>query len=215
MTISHHPDVATLMSCAAGSQPESLAAVVASHISMCPQCAAEVQKLEQIGVALFDAIATAPVVREAPVVAARALEADEDGSGGRPAEPGDVPAPLVSLVGRSLDEIAWKWLGPGVWHYPIPLSRRAAGDLRLYKLAPGQAVPEHGHGGEELTLLLRGSYRDEMGEFRTGDVADLDDEVEHRPIADATAGCICLVAREKRARFKGLLARFVQLVTGI
>src|SRR3989337_2461423 len=105
MTIAHPPDVATLMSCAAGSEPEALAAVVASHISMCPRCAAEVQKLEQIGGALFDAIGTAPVVREAPVVAARASEADRDGSEARPGEPGDVPAPLVSLVGRSLDEI--------------------------------------------------------------------------------------------------------------
>jgi putative transcriptional regulator len=213
MTITHHPDIATLMSCAAGSQPEALAAVIAAHISMCPRCASEVGKLAEIGATLFDDIPPAPVACQAPVAAVRALEAESYSS--LPAPAGDVPAPLVACVGCSLDAISWKPLGAGVWHFPIPLSQHASGHLALVKIAPGRAVPEHGHGGEELTLLLRGSYHDEIGTFRVGDVADLDPDVEHRPIADETTGCICLIASEKKARFKGLLARMMQPLTGM
>jgi len=214
MTIRHHPDISTLISCAAGSQPEAMAAVVASHISMCPRCAAELGTMQEIGVALFDALPPAPVTRESPVLAARAGEAEIETIAHEPG-PGDVPAHLAPLVGSSLDQISWKPLAPGVWHYPVPLSKSAKGDLRLIKVAPGKKLPDHGHNGEELTLLLRGSYHDEFGTFRTGDVADLDDEAEHRPVADSNEGCICLIASEKKARFKGLIARIMQPFIGM
>lgn len=202
------------MSCAAGSQPEAVAAVMAAHISLCPQCAAELRMMEEVGAVLFEDVRPAPVSRPAPVMEARSREAE--GEVCRPARvSGDVPAPLVALVGPSLDGIPWKRLGPGVWHYPLPLSKGAKGDLRLLKVAPGKAMPDHGHGGTELTLMLKGSYHDKIGEFRRGDVADLDQDVEHQPVSDANDGCICLVASEGKARFKGFFARLVQPLTGM
>jgi putative transcriptional regulator len=214
MAIKHHPDIATLMSCAAGSQPEALAAVVACHISACPSCAAEVKRMAEIGVALFDKLAPAKMSEDAPVIAARAGEAISDDTS-RQTSSGDVPFPIADKVGDDLDRIPWKRIGAGLWHYPIPLSAGAAGDLRLIKVAPGIKLPEHGHTGEELTLLLRGSYHDEFGTFAAGDVADLDDEAEHRPVADEKTGCICLIASERKARFKGIFARLMQPFIGV
>ena len=43
--ISHHPDAATLMSYAAGSLPEPLAAVIAAHASGCTACQREMRIL--------------------------------------------------------------------------------------------------------------------------------------------------------------------------
>ena len=218
MTIKHHPDLSSLMSCAAGSQPEALAAVVSSHLAMCPECRREVGRMQEIGVALFDRLPPVAMEGSAPVSEARASEADT-GLAYRAAPGseagGDVPLPLTSILGTHLDQVPWKRLAPGVWHYPIVLSEGASGDLRLIKVAPGKKLPEHGHQGEEMTLLLRGSYSDELGTFRVGDVADLDDEVEHRPVADEVEGCICLVGVERPARFKGLFARLVQPILGV
>ena len=76
-------------------------------------------------------------------------------------------------------------------------------------------MPEHGHGGSELTLVLRGAYSDRTGTYRVGDVADLGDSIEHQPIADAKDGCICLIASDKKIRFKSVLARLVQPFTGL
>lgn len=215
MPITHHPSIATLMSCAAGSQPEAQAAVVASHVAMCPLCRRELKDLELIGAAMFDDMPSVAVKGEAPVPAARALEAETPASVPHVSVEGDVPYPLRAVLPAELGRIKWKRLAPGIWHHPIPLSKGARGDLRLIKVAPGIALPEHGHGGEELTLLLAGSYRDELGTFRRGDVADLDDEVEHRPVADAREGCVCLIATERKARFKGLIARIMQSWTGL
>lgn len=215
MTTKFHLDDATLMSCAAGSQPEALAAVVASHLAVCPQCSAHLRAFERIGAALFDDISPAPLASDPPIVALRASESENDIAAEPAKETADIPFPLRGKVGARLDDLHWKWLSPGIWHFPIPLSETASGDLRLLKVSPGHAMPEHGHGGSEITLILRGSYHDRLGTFRAGDVADLGDDVEHRPIADATEGCICLIATDRKAKFKGLFARLVQPLTGL
>ena len=127
----------------------------------------------------------------------------------------DVPLPLRDLIGPRLDDIRWRRLGMGVWHVPLPLSHAGESDLRLLRVSPGQAMPEHGHGGTELTLILRGAYSDRFGEYRPGDVADLDSDVDHRPIADSKLGCVCIIASEQRAHFKGFFGRIVQPLTGL
>ncbi len=216
MTITHHLDDATLLSFAAGSLPEALSAVVAAHIGVCSLCAREIRAMERIGASLLSSLKAEPLTKAAPVHAMLRGEADAPRSVQvRGGSDGEVPASLASIIGGGLDAIAWRRLAIGVWHYKLPLSAGAEGDLRLLKVGPGRRMPEHGHGGSELTLMLRGSYRDKVGEFRVGDVADLDDDIEHQPIAHAETGCICLVASDKAAKFKGLVPRLVQPLTGM
>jgi putative transcriptional regulator len=128
--------------------------------------------------------------------------------------PGEVPQPLARLIGASLDEVRWRWIGPGLWHRPLRIG--GAGSLQLLWGAPSARVPEHTHGGSELTLVLRGALIDETGHYGPGDVADLDEDIEHHaPAADAEAGCICVIANERPTRFRGLLARLMQPWHGI
>lgn len=210
-TITHHLDDATLMSFAAGSLPQALAAVVATHIAVCMQCARATETLDAVGAALFADLAGADLDRPAPIMA---LRRQEDAPAGAVATTGsaEVPAPLARLVGPDLDRVPWRRLALGVWHHRLPSGE---GDLRLIKVAAGRRMPEHGHGGAELTMMLRGSYSDVTGTYRPGDVADLDDDIEHAPIADPDTGCICLIASEKPAHFKGLIPRLVQPLTGM
>jgi putative transcriptional regulator len=204
MTITHHLDDATLMSFAAGSLSDALAAVAAAHVAMCPHCRRELGTLERIGGALVSALAPATLVRVQPAMpemmklppAPAAMAA------------GDVPAALTRLIGGNLDEVRWRWIGPGLRHRPLRTS--GGGSLQLIKAAPGATVPEHTHGGSEITLVLRGALIDDTGRYGPGDVADVDEEIEHTPVADAEAGCICVIANEQRTRFRGLLARLMQ-----
>jgi putative transcriptional regulator len=83
------------------------------------------------------------------------------------------------------------------------------------RVATGRGVPEHGHSGSEITLVLSGSYTDRFGRFQPGDVADLDPDVEHDLKVDSAQACICLVAVESPARFKGIIARLMQPFIGI
>ena len=81
-----------------------------------------------------------------------------------------------------------------VWDHPLPLA--GAGKLRLLKVAPGHRIPERGHGGAELTLALRGAFQDETGRYARGDVADLDETVEHQPLVTDAGGECILVGSE-------------------
>jgi putative transcriptional regulator len=209
MKITHHLDDATLMSCSAGSQPEALAAVVSSHLSVCPQCRGELKRHSLIGEVLFEALKPEPVTGEVPSAGARA------DSVSAAADDAELPEALKAALEGRFDDVPWRRAAPGVWHFPIELSPGAKGDLRLLKVAPGIKLPEHGHGGSELTLVLDGAYSDEFGTFRRGDVADLGDDVEHRPIADPEYGCICLAASDARPRFKGMFARLLQPLAGL
>jgi putative transcriptional regulator len=206
MTIRHHLDEATLMSFAAGALPAALAAAAAAHIAMCARCRREVAMLESVGEALVAELAPAALARpEAPDPGGVAATARVRRSG---VGDGEIPWPISQLVGGGLDSVKWRWLGPGVWHQPLPIS--GAGKLRLVKAAPRRAIPEHGHGGAELTLVLRGALRDVTGRYSRGDVADLDETIEHKPIAEPGAACICLVASERPEEFRGRILRHLQ-----
>ena len=218
MTIQHHPDIATLMSYAAGTLGEALGAVVASHLDLCRECRRETKRMAAIGGALIEVEAVAPLSPEAEsrAEAARQNAAIATGSpaGARVLVAG-LPRPLARRLGMPLADVAWKRLAPGAKYFPLPLSAGIEGDLRLLLIAPGVKMPEHGHGGTELTLVLKGSYRDEFGHYRAGDVEDVDSEAEHRPVIDSEAPCICLIASESKARFKGIVSRLMQPLTGM
>jgi putative transcriptional regulator len=61
---------------------------------------------------------------------------------------------------------------------------------------------------------LRGSFSDEVGRFCRGDVADLDDQIEHQPLVDSEEDCICLIATDAPLRFTTLFGKLVQPITG-
>lgn len=219
-TIRRHPDDATLLSYAAGALAEPLAAAVAAHVSVCSHCRREVGDMELLGATLLLAAAPARGLHAAPFVTERkAVVGAPRGNGTAKRRGGSsvdkLPAPIAETYGLTFESIPWKRLAPGVWHHRLPLSADSRGDLRLLKIGPGRRMPEHGHGGAELTLVIAGAYSDETGEYRPGDMQDVDDGVEHRPIADAEVGCVCIVASERPARFKGLIGRLMQPWTGM
>lgn len=209
MSITHHLDEATLMSFAAGSLPSTFAAVAAAHVAMCSRCRRDAAALERVGGALMAALPPAgldrrePVPPVAPPAGLRAAAVEPDG---------EMPRAIANLVGCSLDDVPWRWLGPGVWEHILPSTGNAK--LRLLKVAPRRNVPEHGHGGPELTLVLRGSFHDETGRYVRGDVSELDETVDHQPVTDAGGDCICLIASEQPEQFHGFAARQWQRLRG-
>ncbi|HEY7084898.1 MAG TPA: ChrR family anti-sigma-E factor [Hyphomicrobiaceae bacterium] len=208
MSITHHLDDATLMSFAAGALPAALSAVAAAHVAMCARCRSEVVALECVGAALLSALTDAHMERTEPETPSAADQPSAQQRREAAAAPIESPTPLARLLPGGLDAVRWRRLGFGIWHRRLAIE--GSGALGLLRVAAGRMVPEHGHGGAELTLVLRGSFHDTTGRYRTGDVADLDATVEHEPVADRGPDCICLVASETPARFRGLIARLMQ-----
>lgn len=214
MSVHHHLDNATLLRYASGDLDEAFSVVVASHLAMCETCRRAVHMAEDVGGGLLESMDENEMLPGAFDRLMQRLDTHEDRislhRGTSMDVESDVPAPLRRFVGQSLGNIDWKAISPGVRRHAISLPSAAQSSLYMLHIAPGKAVPEHGHGGAEMTLVLSGAYCDELGRFGPGDIADLDEHVEHRPKVEAGVPCICLVATEAPTRFKGFFSRLLQ-----
>ena len=123
------------------------------------------------------------------------------------------PEPLRTYI-EAAGGLRWRTLGRGAAQMIIPTGDETA-TLRLLKIPAGQPVPEHSHRGIELTLVLDGSFSDEVSTFARGDIEMADDSLMHQPKADAGKDCICLAVTEAPLRFKSRLLRLIQPMLGI
>lgn len=220
MKISHHLDDATILAFAAGTLGEAHGFVAATHVAYCRDCRSAVREAEELGGSLLLQQVEKPVTDACRSATLASLDAIKPASSMMSAKSGpkqsDVPAVLCNLLNNvPLEQLKWKAMGPGVASFQLELSKQNKTHLQLLKIASGRKLPEHGHGGEELTVVLRGSYSDHTGRYLSGDVADLDEEMEHQPVSDGEVECICLVATEAPTKFKSFWARLAQPFLGI
>ncbi len=214
----HHLDASTVVSYAAGALAVEVATVAATHLETCAHCRARVEEAERIGGQLIEHQQPAAVAadRFADLRAAMLQRLDDAPPAistptprSAPYEDDDrLPAPLHPYFGSSYRALKWRWMAPGVHCIRAPDTK--TGTLLLLKIGPGRSMPVHGHGGTELTQILRGAYHDALGQFAPGDVADLDSDVEHQPVTVPGATCICVSALDAPLRFPGWLARRLQ-----
>jgi putative transcriptional regulator len=212
MNVTHHPDISTLMAFSAGTLDGPYSTVIATHLAMSEGGRHTVRRMNAIGGALLEGEASAPLGTGALDRLMDAL-GDDQIKVTPPAEQDDVPAPLRRYLPDGLDAVRWKWTGPGV--ATADLDHDGQSRLMLLRVAAGRRVPEHSHGGQELTLILRGAYRDRFGVFARGDIADHDEDVEHQPIAEPGEDCVCLVAVDAKLSFRGRLMRALQPLFGL
>ena len=214
MTIIHHLDDATILAYAAGTLGEALSVAAACHVGMCSQCRAAVRKAEALGGEILDDLQSSAV---SDVCRAATLASLDGMPMAKPVSVrSDMPLPLQRLLkGQNFAQLRWRKKAPGVAIFELPLSKSAKGSLKLLSIASGMSMLEHGHGGEELTLVLQGAFKDKVGRFARGDIADLDQDTEHCPIIEEGETCICLYATEAPSHFKTFIGRLLQPFLGI
>jgi len=203
--ITHHIPDALLAAYAAGSLPQPYELVVAAHISLCLDCRAAYEAHQAVGGTILEATAVEGVSEDLKSSVLDLLD--------EPVMPtpnyqrsGIYPGPVMqALKGKPP---RWKSLGMGVRQSILSTGRN--GSARLLHIPPGQAVPDHSHNGLELTLVLQGSFSDETGRYGVGDLEVADQDLEHTPIADEGAPCICLAATDAPLKFNAFFPRLLQ-----
>jgi putative transcriptional regulator len=225
--IEHHISDELLLEYAAGSLGEAWSVAVATHLAMCPACRERLSLMENAGGMCLDAAGDMDTSdTENSSWSALLEKLDEVPRVGRPgatstarskvdaAPSRRVPEPLRSYLGSDVETLKWKPLGVGAYHFPIQTREKSA-SIRLLRIPAGKPVPEHSHGGRELTLVLRGSFHDGDMLFGPGDFEEADSSTQHQPIATPGEDCICLAVTDAPLRFKSLLVRLVQPLIGI
>ncbi|MFX0541607.1 ChrR family anti-sigma-E factor [Roseovarius sp. S4756] len=206
--IAHHLTDALLMAYSSGSLPEAFSLTVAAHVSLCDECRARLGAFDSVGGVLLEQ-SEAPQMADGSMAAALAAAKGMRASPAAPRRaPGILPAPLQDYVGGDLDAVKWRPVGMGVRQAILPTSGGAT--ARLLHIRAGAAVPDHGHRGTELTLVLQGAFMDESDRFARGDIEIATEDMQHTPIADIGDDCICLAATDAPLKFQSWIARAAQ-----
>jgi putative transcriptional regulator len=210
-SIKHHLTDDLIMAYSAGLLPEAVNLIVASHVSLCDHCRAAVGAQDAVGGAVFDQQTNDVEVSDACLQGAlariRGMSPDLLQSMVSVRTDPVAPAPLLDYIGGSLDEVKWRPVGMGVKQAILETSSDAT--ARLLYIPAGTAMPDHGHRGLELTLVLKGAFQDDEGYFGRGDIEIADSDLDHTPVADTSEDCICLAVTDAPLRLKGL-ARLAQ-----
>ncbi len=208
MTIKHHLSDSLLMAYSAGQLPEAFNLVAATHLSLCDECRAALGAFDAVGGAMVET-GDAADVSDTSLEATLALIAQQKPVADEAVRKiGIFPAPLADYVGGDLDAVKWRSLGMGVRQAILPTAKGAS--VRLLHIPAGQAMPDHGHRGMELTLVLQGAFSDGTGRYGRGDLDVETEKTQHTPVAEAGLPCICLSATDAPLRFTGFIPRMLQ-----
>lgn len=217
----HHLTDETLQDYASGVLNSSMETLIACHLTVCPVCRRNAILADAIGGLSFNDNPAAEMKASASDI----LALDKTVPKTHPtlpqqtsqpvvSQPG-VPRPLARLLPTTLDELPWKSFGPGLKQYNLGSKPRKEGAFKLLSLDPGSKMSKHKHAHRELTYIISGSYSDDIGHFKAGDIADLSAEHHHSPHVDSDVPCISLIATDAPVKFDSLFGKIVQPFVGI
>lgn len=215
--IKHHPSKELLAGFVGGNLPASIAIGVSIHCQMCEQCRNEVAAMtdkaadiefEQLNASVEDpATESFDAELEASVTHASASDskceadifADMFDSITADDEISEQPVQRSSMISvrgnkyelpKALNHVhISNWMNLGkLSRSSLNLDEGPIHSHLLYIDKDGE-VPAHTHKGYEITLLLEGSFEDELGEYHPGDFIEVDGRTTHQP--KTKSGCLC------------------------
>lgn len=211
MIIKHHLNEQLLMGYAAGILPEAFSLVIATQVSISDEARARLESYEAIGGGMLEDSDIEEISPNALDLIFKKIEKSKSTIKTKtPAMvEGIFPEPLKKYAGDELNSIKWKNIGRGVKQSILKTDKNAS--ARLLYIPAGTAMPNHGHNGLEMTLVLEGSFYDKNDHFKRGDIEIGDQELHHKPTASNDGPCICLIASDAPLKFKSILPRILQL----
>ena len=220
--IKHHPNAAILKDFVDGNLADSVSLIVSSHVELCEHCQKQVSMLTaQAADSVFESDTAGLKLSDSEMDAFLSDdgEFDFDAIDQITADLSQVVEVVVEAqqetvsnttftIPRALNSVARKdWLNLGkISRARLDFDDESHHTSLLHIDKDGQ-VPCHTHKGFEITLLLEGSFEDEMGVYNKGDFIWLDGEHTHQPATKE--GCVCLTVSSDALYFtKGVSQLF-------
>ncbi len=210
-----HPSDEVLELYANGSLSEGMNIFVEGHLHYCPKCREKVELFETVAGELLSEESVTTEINQSSyqsvlnkIIQNETKEPEEQAisiSGGV------MPKMINNLVGKTSDEIPWRFRLPGISDYQI--SNYDGEEISLLKAEPGAKIFQHTHDGEEATLVLAGALQDGKSILRAGDVSIVDENHTHNPSIIGNEPCICLIVMSGKVRFTGRFTRAFNLLT--
>ena len=211
-----HPPATMLEKFALGKLSTGLSVAVSAHVELCAVCRERTSALEaEATLAWLREPQPAPAPRAQPDYT-RMIESIVTAPQQR--EPGEsaiqvgeihmheysVTLPRV-LAKIAADGLVWKKLAGGINQAAVSLDGETQCEFIYMK--PGSQVPIHRHQGNEITLVLEGSFSDELGAYQPSDFVVRDRSHHHQPVSEE--GCLCFAVLDSPLTFTRGLARLM------
>lgn len=214
----HHPTEKMLSKFIDGNLNTGLSVVISAHIELCEMCRSRRSELEGKAALAWETEASQQVNTEkdfSPLLASitsKLREVKQEKEAENDSAPlqeihmleGSVRLPkvLAKLAGEGL---VWKKLAGGINQADITLDDQTQCEFIYMK--PGSQVPLHTHRGNEITLVLDGSFSDELGQYKPADFVTRDGSHQHQPVSEE--GCLCFAVQDSPLMFTRGLARLL------
>lgn len=210
-----HPTTDLLTEYAAGVLPIALTIAVRTHLHFCEQCQVSVESLEHVGGEMLSRLESFSVNEN---MLDRVLQKIQEVGGEGEIDDAQDNAkrshehPALDSVASALPEnvkgllpdgqLSWRFLSPSLKVATISVGESAY-ELALHRIQAGGKAPAHDHNGQEITVVLTGSFSDAQGIYRPGDFIIKEQGDTHRPIAAQNEDCICLSVLSAPIRLTG------------
>lgn len=217
-SITHHPDQNMLAEYAAGTLNFSTAVSVSAHLNYCEKCRETVRTLESIGGTLLEQMETDNISVDDDCFDTILSRIDQEVpthhktlnkepiNDNTTNKQNDLPHVIKQLIPKADKYVKWKRLGLSLFTANLDKVEQQY-DISLHRIQAGSSVFEHDHNGEEITLVLKGSFSDEDGMYQQGDFIVKQPGDTHRPMAAKNEDCVCLVVQEAPVKFTGFFSR--------
>lgn len=227
--LKHHPSPELLADYVAGGMRLSHSLCLATHLELCPKCREYVHRLNTLGGCLFQqqtgstscmkqlknkVLATLDQHSDTEAVGSCSnfgvgtSSSDFDTSLKYRHSDNTVPRPLQQFFNeeKAYSSLSWVTLSPSIKVATL-LKDKDGTQIALTRVKPGGKMPHHSHTGDELTVVLQGSFSDESGIYRRGDFVYRDVKDRHKPVVTNDAECICLMVLDAPIQFTGWFTR--------
>lgn len=206
---SYHPTPDLLAAFSAGTLALSHALCVSTHLEACPQCLANVKRLNTVGAQLLEQLE--PIAASANLKSRVLAKLDDAPVNDEPESTAHhpyVPRALRQFVGDGYDSLPWQNVSPGIQAAKLCIDSNGA-KVEMLRIKPGGKVLTHTHTGDEYTIILKGSFSDESGIYQKGDFLVRDGRHKHKPIVTNDSECICLTVTDAPIEFTGFFTRWL------
>ena len=193
---------------AAGTLPEAFDLVVATQMSLNDETRSDIEAYEAVGGAMLSEVEPEEMANDALAQCLNRIDNNSPVTLKHDSTSFVFPKPLRDIVGGDLEDVRWKSIGGGVKQSILKTDGNAS--VRLLSIPGGAMMPDHGHNGLEMTLVLQGAFYDGDVRFGRGDVEVADEDLDHQPVAEEGATCICLAACEEPLKFNSFIPRMLQ-----
>jgi putative transcriptional regulator len=195
----YHPDTRFISDFAAGSLPMSQALCVSAHLHYCDECKQKVAQLTDLGSTLFDKTAPMDLDLDFSALMDRIdslpEEVDEDINVDMAQSPkhsaSSLPDALNKITNNNLESLRWRRIGKNFSYSEFNLGDPLR-ETSLFNIKAGGNVPKHVHKGDEITVVLKGSFSDQDDRYQVGDFIVRSSGEIHTPVAAQDEDCLCL-----------------------